>query len=124
MRILLAEDNKDLRAYLVVYLERHGYFVTPTCDGQELLDYLYVFPKGRYHVIVTDNHMPKMTGVEALRRIKQDDRYRELPIIVYSLDKEKKSVDAIHTLGGIFVDKMDTGLLLSNLKKIEEGIMA
>lgn len=122
MRILFAEDHEDLRKLFTSYLEEHGHAVTPAADGQELLDRLYTASPGSFDAIVTDNNMPAMTGIEALRFIKGGEEYKNLPVIVFSLTNDVKFIEFVKKLGGIFVDKADNDQLLSTLEKVEESI--
>lgn len=67
MRILVAEDERDLNRILKKRLEKEKYSVDCCFDGEEVLDYLAV---GEYDVILLDIMMPKMDGLEVVRRIR------------------------------------------------------
>lgn len=68
IRLLLAEDTRDLNRALVTVLEHEGYEVTPTYDGAEALEQLEREP---FDVIVLDVMMPKLTGLEVLAQLRQ-----------------------------------------------------
>lgn len=77
-RVLLAEDNSDLREYLACLLAPH-YDVTEATDGLEAWDKLAA---DEFDVLVTDVMMPRLDGVGLLRRMRADARLGLLPAIV------------------------------------------
>ena len=68
MRILLAEDERSLSRAVAALLEKHNYSVDAVYDGQEALDYL---ESGNYDGVVLDIMMPRLDGLEVLRRLRQ-----------------------------------------------------
>lgn len=62
-RVLIAEDDEDARNLLSMVLENAGYSVYAALDGRQALEEL---KKRRFDVVVTDHHMPKMTGFQLL----------------------------------------------------------
>lgn len=66
-RILIVDDDPDIRAVFVEYLERKGFEVRQAGDGEEALRRI---PEFRPHLVLLDITMPRLSGVEALRRIK------------------------------------------------------
>lgn len=71
MRILIAEDEKDLNALLKKRLEEQSYSVDACFDGQEAIDYIACT---EYDVIMLDIMMPKKSGLEVLKVLRQKDR--------------------------------------------------
>lgn len=67
MRILIAEDERNLNRILAKQLSDNGYTVDACFDGQEALDYIESEP---YDAIILDIMMPKMDGLTVLRRIR------------------------------------------------------
>jgi len=63
-RILLAEDDDSLRAFLTRALERAGYEVRPCADGDEAMAALV---DGHYDLLLTDIVMPGVEGIEVAR---------------------------------------------------------
>ena len=68
MKLLLAEDTRDLNRALTVILEHEGYEVDPVFDGEAALGKLLGSP---YDAAVLDIMMPKMDGIEVLREIRK-----------------------------------------------------
>lgn len=77
MRILIAEDEKDLNVVLKKRLEEESYSVDACFEGQEALDYIACT---EYDVILLDIMMPKRSGLEVLRTLRRNDR--KTPVIL------------------------------------------
>ena len=75
-QVLLADDDVELGAMLKEYLEREGFGVTVVHDGEAAARQAL---SGAHQIVVLDVMMPKLDGVEALRRIRQTSR---VPVIM------------------------------------------
>lgn len=78
--ILLVDDDPDIREFLGLYLETSGHAVTVASDGNEALDSLEVSAP---EVIIADVKMPRMTGYDLCRRVRESGR-EEIPFIFCS----------------------------------------
>src|SRR5579872_1700863 len=65
-RILVVEDDGNIRQLNTAVLTQSGYHVDAAKDGAEAWDTLQI---KRYDLLVTDNEMPKVTGIELLKRL-------------------------------------------------------
>jgi two-component system, OmpR family, response regulator RegX3 len=83
-RVLLVEDEKAIRSAVAAYLEREGYWVTPAEDGQVALE---AFAKHKFDVIVLDLMLPKVSGEEVCRRIRNAS---DVPIIMLTAKGEEE----------------------------------
>ncbi len=69
LRIVVADDEEDIRDYFAKVLARQGHFVLGTVeDGQQLVD---ICKRSTPDVIITDVRMPRLSGVEAVLRIRK-----------------------------------------------------
>lgn len=83
--ILVVEDDHPLRELYRSLLEmKTGHRVVEAEDGLDALEVLASEPCVR--LVVTDVHMPRMNGVELVRRMRADDRWKGLPVIVQTSD--------------------------------------
>lgn len=89
-RVLLAEDDRALRRFLEVVLERAGYKVVPAVDGLEAMKLVLSTP---VDVVVTDAMMPNLSGHELCRFLRNSPTLAHLPIILLSALERK---DANH----------------------------
>jgi len=81
-RILVVEDEKAIREAVVAYLEREGYWVTPAADGADAVE---VFGKHRFDLVVLDLMLPKLSGEDVCRRIRETS---DVPIIMLTAKGE------------------------------------
>jgi CheY-like chemotaxis protein len=78
-RILVVEDNLDVRRLMALVLGRSGYEVVEAATGIEALEQTYATHPD---LIIMDLSIPKMTGDEVTARIKADPTTKNIPIIV------------------------------------------
>ncbi len=97
-KILLVDDDPDDRMIFQDAFEtlKAVQNISTAKDGKEALDMLEKQPPGADLpvLIVLDLNMPKMNGTETLKNLKQNQRFRQIPVIIYStsinpLEKEK-----------------------------------
>lgn len=90
-RILVVEDEDDIRMLFAVWLEQSGFDVIEAHDGAEGISCAITLqPKA----ILMDVAMPRMNGLEATRRLRMDESTAQIPILVVSahtsaLDRER-----------------------------------
>jgi DNA-binding response OmpR family regulator len=94
-RVLIADDNRELRYSITKYLEAKGYEVTAAADGSKV--WQTVRCEYPYHAIVLDINMPKMDGVETVDAIRQVDG--QVNIICISGEAFKDEIDDAMELG-------------------------
>lgn len=80
-RLLVVDDEPDNLALIKFYLKNEPYELTLVEDGEEALRCLDASPDG-YECVLLDRKMPRMDGIEVLRRIKDDERTRLMPVIM------------------------------------------
>ena len=106
--ILLVEDNADDEVLTLRALKKNniGNEVAVARDGVEALDYL--FGTGAYegrdltsmpNLILLDLKLPKLDGLEVLKRLRADERTRLLPVVILTSSKEEQDRIAGYGLG-------------------------
>ena len=102
-RILLVEDNPDHRELTLMTLSENkvGNEVAVAGDGLEAVEYL--FGQGRHSgrdprdlpaLILLDLKLPKLNGIEVLRRIREDERTRYVPVVILTSSSEEEDIVA------------------------------
>jgi two-component system sensor histidine kinase and response regulator WspE len=81
LRVLVVDDSITVRELQRQLLESHGYEVDVAVDG---IDGWNTVQLGGYDLVVTDIDMPRMDGIELVRRIRADRRLEALPVLVVS----------------------------------------
>jgi CheY-like chemotaxis protein len=77
-KILIVDDNDDIREMLALLLEMQGYKVVVAADGEQAV---VVAERERPELILMDIMMPHLNGLEAARRIRQNPELAQVPII-------------------------------------------
>jgi two-component system, response regulator len=106
--ILLVEDNPDDELLAIRALEKNNIMneVVVARDGAEALDYL--FGAGAYtgrdmsvmpQIILLDLKLPKIDGLEVLRRLRNNERTKLLPVVVLTSSKEDRDLTECYSLG-------------------------
>ena len=107
-KILLVEDNANDEFLTLRALKKHniGNDVVVTRDGAEALD--YIFGTGAHAgrdntdlpiVMLLDLKLPRIDGLEVLRRVRADDRTKLLPVVILTSSNEQKDIINGYKLG-------------------------
>ena len=127
-RVLLAEDNpKDVELTLAALDEHHlANDVVVVRDGAEAWEYLRA--EGRYAgrppglpaVVLLDLKMPKVDGLEVLRRLKADEVLRSVPVVMLTSSREEKDLVESYRLGAnaYVVKPVDFGAFMTSVKSL------
>ncbi|MBS1788629.1 MAG: response regulator [Acidobacteria bacterium] len=108
VEILLVEDNPQHVELTLRALKKHNLAnnVLVARDGAEALE--FIFAEGAYSqrriengpkVILLDLKLPKVDGLEVLRRIKSDDRTKAIPVVVVTTSEQEQDVVESYKLG-------------------------
>ena len=85
-RILLVDDEKDMVFAVKLQLEANHYEVLTAGDGQEALD---KSRKEKPDLIILDLMLPKIDGYKVCRMLKFDEKYKKIPIIMFTARVQK-----------------------------------
>ncbi len=120
--ILLVEDSKLLRISTERAMMKAGYCVISACDGDEALQ---VAANSLPDLIVLDMLLPKRSGPDVLRALKEDLRTADIPVVVSSGIYEKNADKLIQQGACAFVEKNalldDADPLLQTIKTALQG---
>lgn len=91
MIILVVDDAEDCIATLDLALETlPGVVIRPALSAEAALAHL---ESDTFSAVITDIHLPEMTGLELVARIRENPRFRSLPILVVSADTDPSTPD-------------------------------
>lgn len=88
-RILVAEDEPDIRELIAITLAYNGFEVLSAADGVEALT---MADSDSFDLIILDVRMPRMTGYEACRELRRRETTRDIPIIFLSAKGQDSEV--------------------------------
>ena len=105
LEVLLVEDSPEDAALTLRALKKNNLInrIHVAIDGAEALDYIFgkddspclCPPK----VVFLDLHLPKINGLEVLRKLKGDERTRRIPIVVLTSSREDQDISECYELG-------------------------
>lgn len=84
--ILVVDDSATMRDMLEFTLKNSGYQVDQANDGQVGLE---TARKGDYNMIITDLNMPNMSGFELIEALRQEQKYKSIPIMMLTTEKDE-----------------------------------
>ncbi len=107
-RVLLAEDDDDMRDLIAGALRKDGYEVVVARDGAELLASLAMATASpnaseQFDVVVSDIRMPQCTGISVLEGLRQE--HWTIPMILMTAFGDRETRERVEAAGGILFDK-------------------
>jgi two-component system chemotaxis response regulator CheY len=91
MKILSADDSMMIRRVIKNAVDTLGFGFCEAGDGQEALDILEK-ESADIGLVLLDWNMPKLSGIEVLRRIKADERFKAIPVMMVTTEVERANV--------------------------------
>jgi CheY-like chemotaxis protein len=115
--VLLVEDDRSVRRYLEVTLQRSGYSVITAADGLEAMK---VALSSQIDVVVTDAIMPHLSGQELARFLRSNEKLSHLPIVLLTGQENKEAAVTAENLIDAFLYKP---VRVEELKKCLAGLL-
>jgi two-component system cell cycle response regulator len=116
--VLLAEDDRALRRFLEIVLERAGYQVYSAADGLEAMQLVLAHP---IDIVVTDAMMPNLSGHELCRFLRNSPTLAHLPVILLSA-LERQETSSEPDQADAFLAKPVSGeILIECIEKLVAG---
>lgn len=85
-RILIVDDSASVRQVQAFVLSQAGYQVVEAVDGQDALAHLAA---DRFHLVLTDLHMPRLDGVGLIQAIRADVAHRLTPVVMITTESQE-----------------------------------
>ncbi|MDR1243494.1 MAG: response regulator [Deltaproteobacteria bacterium] len=95
--ILIVDDSKTVRNLVAFIIKREGYKVTMAEDGLDGLEKL--FSADKIDLIISDVNMPRMDGFTFIKQVREQETYKDLPIMVLSTEGRPQDIDLGMKLG-------------------------
>lgn len=116
-KILVVDDSPTVRALESFILKSNGYDVDNASNGVEALEKIY---ENQYALLVTDINMPKMDGLRLTKILREQDAYKDLPIIIVTSESEEEDrMKGIESGANVYLVKpTKPDHLVSNIKML------
>ena len=114
-RVLLAEDDRALRRFLEVVLERAGYKVIPAADGLEAMKLAL---STQIDIVVTDAMMPNLSGHEFCRFLRNSQTLSHLPVILLSALERKDPNQNVEQVDAFLSKPVSAETLVECIEKL------
>ena len=123
MHILLADDDEDDRTFFseaITELKMDNK-LTLFKDGKELMDYLVLPDIKLPHILFLDLNMPGKTGIDCLKEIRANTRFKDVSVAIYSTSSSEKDIEDTFIEGAnIYIKKPND---FSMLKKVIKEVI-
>ena len=124
MRILIVDDFSTMRRIIKNLLNDLGY--TTPAEADDGSTALTALAQGSFDFVVTDWNMPGMTGIELLKAIRADDRFKTLPVLMVTAEAKREQIieAAQNGVNGYIIKPFTAQTLEEKLGKIFERLGA
>jgi two-component system chemotaxis response regulator CheY len=95
--ILIVDDSKTVRNLVAFIMKKEGFKVTTAEDGLDGLEKLY--SSEGVDLIISDVNMPRMDGFTYIKTVREQDAYKDIPIIVLSTEGQERDIQTGLSLG-------------------------
>lgn len=116
--ILIVDDSKTVRNLVAFILKKEGFKITTAENGIDGLEKLYSMDA--VDCIISDINMPRMDGFTFIRTVREQEAYRDIPIIVLSTEGQEKDIQQGLNLGAnlYMVKPAQPEKLMKNVKML------
>ena len=119
-KVLVVEDSSTMRSLIVTTVEDLlGYETVEVKNGIEALK---VLPTQSFDLIITDINMPNINGLEVVKFVKENPRYKAIPMIIVSTEQGEKEIQKGLALGAS--EYLTKPFHPENLKKVIQKVMS
>jgi two-component system chemotaxis response regulator CheY len=117
-KVLIVDDSSAIRQSISFVLQQSGYEVVEANDGVDGLEKLTA--SGSVDLIITDVNMPNMDGISMIKKVREKDEWKFLPIIVLTTESQGSKMNEGKEAGatGWIVKPFSAEKLLSVVKKV------
>jgi two-component system, chemotaxis family, chemotaxis protein CheY len=116
MKVLIVDDSEMIRNYYYYILKNAGFDVISAIDGADGLEKLFKAPA--VDLILCDINMPNMDGYTMIEKVRQDEQFEKIPIIIISTEEEASDKQRGFDAGAdIYIVKpIEPNILIENIK--------
>jgi two-component system chemotaxis response regulator CheY len=105
LNVLVVDDSSVMRSIIIKTLKLSGLPLGDIWEGKNGQEGLAILQDKWIDLALVDIHMPVMDGEEMLTRLKDNDQYQNLPVIVVSSESDPGKIEKMLELGATFIHK-------------------
>lgn len=94
--ILTVDDSASIRKFMTLALKVQGYRILTAEDGMHALE---ILPNEQVDLIITDLNMPNVDGFELIRTVRENEAYKEIPIVILTSLADDQDIETGMQLG-------------------------
>lgn len=115
--ILIVDDSESIREVVGFTLTNAGHKVKVAVDGEDALKF---FDGSKIDLVVTDLHMPNMDGIELIKKVRQMEAYKFIPILFLTTESQQSKKEEAKNAGatGWIVKPFVPEKLLAAISKV------
>ena len=119
--ILIVDDSKTVRNLVAFIMKKEGFKVTVAEEGLDGLEKLY---SSTYDLVISDVNMPRMDGFTFVRTVREQETYRDLPIVILSTEGQEHDIQEGLSLGAnlYMVKPAQPDTMVKNVKMLIGGV--
>ncbi|MDQ7832351.1 MULTISPECIES: response regulator [Desulfolutivibrio] len=116
--ILIVDDSKTVRNLVAFIMKKEGFKVTAAEDGLDGLEKLY--SEQKIDLIISDINMPRMDGITFIKTVREQDAYRDIPIVVLSTEGQENDIQKGLSIGAnlYLVKPAQPEMMVKNIKML------
>ena len=123
LHIMLADDDEDDRLFFKEAFEevKIKYDITTFNDGEQLMEYLSVPENPLPDIVFLDLNMPRKSGMECLREIRESNRLKRISVAIYSTSSSEQDIEDTFVAGAnVYIKKPND---FNMLKKVLSDVV-
>jgi len=97
--VLIVDDSNSMRAVIKKIISISGFKMNKCYEAGNGVEALDVLSKSWVDIILSDINMPEMNGLELLNRLKQDELYKDIPVIVITTEGSSERMEEAFNCG-------------------------
>ena len=112
------DDSKTVRNLVAFIMKKEGFKVTAAEDGLDGLEKLY--SEQKIDLIISDINMPRMDGITFIKTVREQDAYRDIPIVVLSTEGQENDIQKGLSIGAnlYLVKPAQPEMMVKNIKML------
>lgn len=96
MKLIVADDSRLVRGIVEKIVASIGFEALHASNGKEALELLEA---GTVHLVLLDWNMPVLNGIDVIKKMRSDDRFKNIPVLMVSTESEEDRIKQAITAG-------------------------